>query len=157
MFQQLLEELRKVREDMAKKINDVKKLQEKVNRLTAENEALKEEIANHECPVCDHSALEQEIVNLKEQVLALEEEKANHVCPDHKEEIDALEQEIVDLKQQIADHVCSTCNHEEEIEVLKAQVTSIQAEKEKQAKQHEEELASLQAEIDELKKLLATS
>ena len=109
MFQQLLEELRKVREEMASKINGAKKLQEEVNRLTAENEALKEEIANHVC--------EKEIVEVPVPV----------EC-DHS----ALEQEIADLKQQIADHVCPTCNHEEE-------------------------LASLQAEIDELKKLLATN
>lgn len=134
MFQQLLEELRKVREEMASKINGAKRLQEEVNRLTAENEALKEEIANHVC--------EKEIVEVPVPV----------EC-DHS----ALEQEIADLKQQIADHVCPTCNHEEEIEVLKAQVASIQAEKEEQAKQHEEELVSLQAEIDELKKLLATN
>ena len=133
MFQLLLEELRKVREEMASKINGAKKLQEEVNRLTAENEALKEEIANHVC--------EKEIVEVPVPV----------EC-DHS----ALEQEIADLKQQIADHVCPTCNHEEEIEVLKAQVASIQAEKEEQAKQHEEQLKSLQAEIDELKKLLAT-
>lgn len=134
MFQQLLEELRKVREEMASKINGAKKLQEEVNRLTAENEALKEEIANHVC--------EKEIVEVPVPV----------EC-DHS----ALEQEIADLKQQIADHVCPTCNHEEEIEVLKAQVASIQAEKEEQAKQHEENVLALQAEIDELKKLLATN
>lgn len=133
MFQQLLEELRKVREEMASKINGAKKLQEEVNRLTAENEALKEEIANHVC--------EKEIVEVPVPV----------EC-DHS----ALEQEIADLKQQIADHVCPTCNHEEEIEVLKAQVASIQAEKEEQAKQHEENVLALQAEIDALKKILAT-
>ena len=49
MFQQLLEELRKVNEEMAKKINNAKKLQEEVNRLTSENKELKEEIANHVC------------------------------------------------------------------------------------------------------------
>lgn len=134
MFQQLLEELRKVREEMASKISGAKKLQEEVNRLTAENEALKEEIANHVC--------EKEIVEVPVPV----------EC-DHS----ALEQEIADLKQQIADHVCPTCNHEEEIEVLKAQVASIQAEKEEQAKQHEENVLALQAEIDALKKLLATN
>ena len=133
MFQLLLEELRKVREEMASKINGAKKLQEEVNRLTAENEALKEEIANHVC--------EKEIVEVPVPV----------EC-DHS----ALEQEIADLKQQIADHVCPTCNHEEEIEVLKAQVASIQAEKEEQAKQHEENVLALQAEIDALKKILAT-
>ena len=46
MFKQLLEELKKVREEMAEKINDVKNLQKEVNRLTEENETLKEEIAN---------------------------------------------------------------------------------------------------------------
>ena len=133
LFQQLLEELRKVREEMAKKINNAKELQDEVNRLTEENDALKEEIANHVC--------EKEIVEVPVPV----------EC-DHS----ALEQEIADLKQQIADHVCPTCNHEEEIEGLKAQVASIQAEKEEQAKQHEENVLALQAEIDELKKLLAT-
>lgn len=134
MFKQLLEELKKVREEMVEKINDVKNLQKEVNRLTEENETLKEEIANHVC--------EKEIVEVPVPV----------EC-DHS----ALEQEIADLKQQIADHVCPTCNHEEEIEVLKAQVASIQAEKEEQAKQHEEQLASLQAEIEQLKKILATN
>ena len=112
MFKQLLEELKKVREEMVEKINDVKNLQKEVNRLTEENETLKEEIANHVC--------EKEVVEVPVEVLI-------------------------------------PCNHEEEIEVLKAQVASIQAEKEEQVKQHEEELASLQAEIDELKKLLATN
>ena len=133
MFQQLLEELKKVREEMASKINNAKKLQEEVNHLTSENKELKEEIANHVC--------EKEIVEVPVPV----------EC-DHS----ALEQEIADLKQQIADHVCPTCNHEEEIEVLKAQVASIQAEKEEQAKQHEENVLALQAEIDALKKILAT-
>lgn len=141
MFQQLLEELRKVKEEMASRVNGAKKLQEEVNRLTGENEALKEEIANHVCekeivevpvPVeCDHSALEQEIANLKQQI-------ADHVC----------EKEVVE--------VLIPCTHEEEIEVLKAQVASIQAEKEEQAKQHEENVLALQAEIDALKKILAT-
>lgn len=133
MFQQLLEELRKVKEEMTSRVNGAKKLQEEVNRLTSENKALKEEIANHVC--------EKEIVEVPVPV----------EC-DHS----ALEQEIADLKQQIADHVCPTCNHEEEIEVLKTQVASIQAEKEEQAKQHEENVLALQAEIDALKKILAT-
>lgn len=145
MFQQLLEELRKVKEEMASRVNGAKKLQEEVNRLTGENEALKEEIANHVCekeivevpvPVeCDHSALEQEIANLKQQI-------ADHVC----------EKEVVEVPVE----VLIPCSHEEEIEVLKAQVASIQAEKEEQAKQHEENVLALQAEIDALKKILAT-
>lgn len=134
MFKQLLEELKKVREEMAEKINNAKNLQEKVNRLTEENETLKEEIANHVC--------EKEIVEVPVPV----------EC-DHS----ALEQEIADLKQQIADHVCPTCNHEEEIEVLKSQVASITAEKEEQARQHEKNVLALQAEIEQLKKILATS
>lgn len=145
MFQQLLEELRKVKEEMAIRVNGVKKLQEEVNRLTGENEALKEEIANHVCekeivevpvPVeCDHSALEQEIASLKQQI-------ADHVC----------EKEVVEVPVE----VLIPCTHEEEIEVLKSQVASIQAEKEEQAKQHEENVLALQAEIDALKKILAT-
>ena len=47
--------------------------------------------------------------------------------------------------------------HEEQIEGLNAQVASIQAEKEEQAKQHDEQLVSLQAEIEQLKKILATN
>ena len=146
MFQQLLEELRKVKEEMASRVNGAKKLQEEVNRLTSENKALKEEIANHVCekeivevpvPVeCDHSALEQEIANLKQQI-------ADHVC----------EKEVVEVPVE----VLIPCNHEKEIEVLKAQVASIQAEKEEQAKQHEENVLALQAEIEQLKKILATS
>ena len=146
MFQQLLEELRKVREEMAKKINDVKKLQEEVKRLNAENEALKEEIANHVCekeivevpvPVeCDHTALEQEIADLKQQI-------ANHVC----------EKEVVEVPVE----VLIPCNHEEEIEVLKAQVASMEQEKKQQEEQHAQQLVSLQAEIEQLKKILATN
>ena len=146
MFQQLLEELRKVNEEMAKKINGAKKLQEEVNRLNAENEALKEEIANHVCeekivevpvPVeCDHSALEQEIADLKQQI-------ADHVC----------EKEVVEVPVE----VLIPCNHEEEIEVLKAQVASITAEKEELVKQHEENVLALQEEIEQLKKILATN
>ena len=145
MFQQLLEELRKVKEEMTSRVNSAKKLQEEVNRLTSENKALKEEIANHVCdkeivevpvPVeCDHSALEQEIADLKQQI-------ADHVC----------EKEVVEVPVE----VLIPCTHEEEIEVLKAQVASIQAEKEQQAKQHEENVLALQAEIDALKKILAT-
>ena len=90
-----------------------------------------------------------------------------------KAENESLREEIADLKQQIADHVCEKevvevpvevpvevlipCNHEEEIEVLKAQVASIQTEKEELVKQHEEQLTSLQAEIEQLKKILATN
>lgn len=124
MFQQLLEELSKMVEEVTKQINEGRRLQQEVSRLNDENKALKEEIANHVCEVCDHSALEQE---------------------------------IADLKQQIADHVCPTCNHEEEMDVLKAQIASIQAEKEEQAKQHEENVLALQAEIEQLKKILATN
>jgi hypothetical protein len=40
--------------------------------------------------------------------------------------------------------------------VLKEQVASVQAEKEEQAKQHEENVSELQAEIERLKKILAT-
>lgn len=134
MFQQLLEELKKVKEEMTSRVNGAKKLQEEVNRLTSENKALKEEIANHVC--------EKEIVEVPVPV----------EC-DHS----ALEQEIADLKQQIADHVCPTCNHEEEIEVLKSQVASITAEKEELEKQHEENVLALQAEIEQLKKILATN
>lgn len=112
MFQQLLEELRKVNEEMINRVNSAKKLQEEVNRLTSENKELKEEIANHVC--------EKEVVEVPVEVLI-------------------------------------PCNHEEEIEVLKAQVASIQTEKEELVKQHEEQLVSLQAEIEQLKKILATN
>ena len=108
----------------------------------------------------------------------------NHVCEEKIVEVpvpvecdhSALEQEIADLKQQIADHVCEKevvevpvevlipCNHEKEIEVLKSQVASITAEvasitaeKEELEKQHEENVLALQAEIEQLKKILATS
>ena len=102
-----------------------------------ENHVCEEKIVEVPVPVeCDHSALEQEIADLKQQI-------ANHVC----------EKEVVEVPVE----VLIPCNHEEEIEVLKAQVVSIQAEKEEQAKQHEENVLALQAEIEQLKKILATS
>ena len=145
MFQQLLEELRKATQEVGNKLNGKKELEKEVQRLTEENNTLKEAMKNHVCeekivevpvPVeCDHSALEQEITNLKQQI-------ADHVC----------EKEVVEVPVE----VLIPCTHEEEIEVLKAQVASIQAEKEEQAKQHEENVLVLQAEIDALKKILAT-
>ena len=145
MFQQLLEELRKATQEVGNKLNGKKELEKEVQRLTEENNALKEAMENHVCekeivevpvPVeCDHSALEQEIADLKQQI-------ADHVC----------KKEVVEVPVE----VLIPCNHEEEIEVLKAQVASIQAEKEEQAKQHEENVLALQAEIDALKKILAT-
>lgn len=146
MFQQLLEELKKATQEVGNKLNSKKELEKEVQRLTEENNTLKEAMENHVCeekivevpvPVeCDHSALEQEIASLKQQI-------ADHVC----------EKEVVEVPVE----VLIPCNHEEEIEVLKAQVASIQAEKEEQAKQHEENVLALQAEIEQLKKILATS
>lgn len=134
MFQQLLEELKKATQEVATKLNNKKELQKEVERLTEQNRTLVEAMENHVC--------EKEIVEVPVPV----------EC-DHS----ALEQEITNLKQQIADHVCPTCNHEEEIEVLKSQVASITAEKEELEKQHEENVLALQAEIEQLKKILATS
>ena len=82
-----------------------------------------------------------------------------------KAENEAVKAENESLREEIANHVCEKevvevlipCNHEEEIEVLKAQVASIQTEKEELVKQHEEQLTSLQAEIEQLKKILATN
>ena len=146
MFQQLLEELRKATQEVGNKLNSKKELEKEVQRLTEENNTLKEAMENHVCeekivevpvPVeCDHSALEQEIADLKQQI-------ADHVC----------EKEVVEVPVE----VLIPCNHEEEIEVLKSQVASITAEKEEQAKQHEENVLALQAEIEQLKKILATS
>lgn len=124
MFTQLLEELAKIGEEIASKIEVSKELEAKVEELTSQNEQLKQEIENHVCAKCDHSALEKE---------------------------------IADLKQQIAEHVCPTCNHEEEIEVLNKELVSIKAENEQLKAEHEENTKALQAEIERLKKLLATS
>ena len=112
MFKQLLEELSNIKKEVENKIRILEEMEEKVERLTQENQLLKDEIANHVC--------EKEVVEVPVEVLI-------------------------------------PCNHEEEIEVLKAQVASIQAEKEEQAKQHEENVLALQAEIEQLKKILATS
>ena len=93
MFQQLLEELSKMIEEVTKQINEGKKLQQEVSRLNDENKALKEEIANHECKACDHSALEQEIADLKQQI-------ADHVCPtcNHEEEIEVLKAQVTSIQ-----------------------------------------------------------
>ena len=117
MFQQLLEELRKVREEMASKINGAKKLQEEVNRLTAENEALKEEIANHVCEVCDHSVLEQEIADLKQQI-------ADHVCPtcNHEEEIEVLKAQVASIQ---AEKEEQAKQHEEQLASLQAEIDEL--------------------------------
>ena len=146
MFQQLLEELKKATQEVGNKLNSKKELEKEVQRLTEENNVLKEAMANHVCekeivevpvPVeCDHSALEQEIKDLKNQIV-------NHVC----------EKEVVEVPVE----VLIPCTHEEEIEVLKSQVASITAEKEELEKQHEENVLALQAEIEQLKKILATS
>lgn len=87
--------------------------------------------------------LQKEVERLTEQNRTLIEAMENHVC----------EKEIVEVPVE----VLIPCNHEEEIEALKSQVASITAEKEELEKQHEEYVLALQAEIDELKKLLATN
>ena len=146
MFQQLLEELKKATQEVATKLNNKKELQKEVERLTEQNRTLIEAMENHVCekeivevpvPVeCDHTALEQEIADLKQQI-------ADHVC----------EKEIVEVPVE----VLIPCHHEKELEVLKSQVASITAEKEELEKQHEENVLALQAEIEQLKKILATS
>ena len=166
MFEKLLQDLQVVLKEMADMLNVKKGLQEEINRLEQENTELKEEINKHICetPKCDHTQFEQEIerlmqelAKLEQEKAILEDEKANHVCPDHTEEIQALEKQVMELQQQIKDHVCPTCNHEEEIEVLKAQLASMEQEKKQQEEQHAQQLNSLQKEVDELKKLLMTN
>ena len=166
MFEKLLQDLQAVLKEMAEMLNVKKGLQEEINRLEQENTELKEEINKHICetPKCDHTQFEQEIerlmqelAKLEQEKAVLEDEKANHVCPDHTEEIQALEKQVMELQQQIKDHVCPTCNHEEEIEVLKAQLASMEQEKKQQEEQHAQQLNSLQKEVDELKKLLMTN
>lgn len=107
MFTQLLEELAKIGEEIASKIEVSKELEAKVEGLTVQNEELKQEVA--------------------------------------------------ELKKEIEEHECPTCNHEEEIEVLKGQVASIEAERNQLQAEHEENTKALQAEIEKLKKILATS
>lgn len=166
MFEKLLQDLQAVLKEMAEMLNVKKGLQDEINRLEQENTELKEEINKHVCetPKCDHTQFEQEIERLMQELAkleqekdVLEDEKANHVCPDHAEEIQALEKQVMELQQQIKDHVCPTCNHEEEIEVLKAQLASMEQEKKQQEEQHAQQLNSLQKEVDELKKLLMTN
>ena len=74
MFKQLLEELAKIREEVVKKINDVKSLQQEVDRLTKENEVLN-----------------QENVNLRQEI-------EEHVCPDNTEEIEVLKTQISSIQ-----------------------------------------------------------
>lgn len=112
MFKQLLEELSNIKKEVENKIKILEEVEEEVERLTQENQSLKDEIANHVC--------EKEVVEVPVEVLI-------------------------------------PCTHEEEIEVLKSQVASITAEKEELEKQHEENVLVLQAEIEQLKKILATS
>lgn len=81
--------------------------------------------------------LQEQVLNLENQVANLEEEKANHVCPvcDHSE----MEAQISELQQ-----------------VRGELEASIQA-KDEIISRHEENLVLLQAEVDELKKLLMTN
>ena len=112
MFQQLLEDLKKIQKEVADVVNKKQQLEEDVDALTENVKTLQEEIVNHVC--------EKEIVEVPVEVLI-------------------------------------PCNHEEEIEVLKSQVASITAEKEELERQNEENIKALQAEIEQLKKILATN
>lgn len=98
---------------------------------------------------------EQLLENLKE--IGKETAEKLNTKKELEQQVKLLSEEVESLKNQIESHVCPTCNHEEEIEVLKAQVVSTQAEKEEQAKRYEEQLKVLSEEVEELKKLLATN
>lgn len=93
-----------------------------------------------------------ELNKVKEENESLKAQIENHVCEkcDHEELISKLTSENESLKAQIENHVCEKCNHEEVIAVL---------EKELQNKEeaHQAQMKALQAEVDELKKLLVTN
>lgn len=173
MFEKLLQDLQVVLKEMADMLNVKKGLQEEISRLEQENTELKEEINKHVCetPKCDHTDYEQRIAQLTEQVEAmqkeisnLEEEKANHKCPeDRTEELEKLQKEAEELRNQVAElvkYIEDFANDEaikKEMEALANLITALKAEKEAQEKKHQEELAALQKEVDELKKLLMTN
>lgn len=173
MFEKLLQDLQAVLKEMAEMLNVKKGLQEEINRLEQENTELKEEINKHVCetPKCDHTQFEQEIerlmqelVKLEQEKAALEEEKANHVCPeDRTEELEKLQKEAEELRNQVAElvkYIEDFANDEaikKEMEALANLVTTLKEEKEAQEKKYQEELAALQKEVDELKKLLMTN
>lgn len=84
----------------------------------------------------------EKLLNCLREVVDGAEQKMN--------ELNKVKEENESLKAQIENHVCEKCNHEEVIAVL---------EKELQNKEeaHQAQLEALQAEVDELKKLLATN
>ena len=129
----LLDDLKVVKENMGKKLNQLKELQNKV------------------------SLLEEEKLELQEQIDALEEEKANHVCEANHDECEAkateLQNKIDSLQKEIDDHICPVCDHSE----LDAKIAELEASnlaKDEVIAEHEANIVLLQAEVDELKKLL---
>ena len=129
----LLDDLKVVKENMGKKLNQLKELQNKV------------------------SLLEEEKLELQAQIDALEEEKANHVCEANHVECEAkateLQNKIVSLQKEIDDHICPVCDHSE----LDAKIAELEASnlaKDEVIAEHEANIVLLQAEVDELKKLL---
>jgi chromosome segregation ATPase len=173
MFEKLLQDLQAVLKEMADMLSVKKGLQDEISRLEQENVELKEEINKHVCetPKCDHTQFEQEIerlmqelAKLEQEKAALEDEKANHKCPeDRTEELEKLQKEAEGLRNQVValeKYIEDYLNDEaikKEMEVLANQITSLKAEKEAQEKKHQEELTALQAEVNELKKLLMTN
>jgi chromosome segregation ATPase len=143
MFTKLMNDLEAIQKDVVAKIEEVKE---------AENKII---------------ALQEQVLSLENQVANLEEEKANHVCQcDHSElegQIESLKAQVVALKKEIAEHKCPVCDHSEmEAQISKLQQVRGELEASIQAKdeiisQHEQNLVLLQAEVDELKKLLMTN
>lgn len=136
----LLDDLKVVKENMGKKLNQLKELQNKV------------------------SLLEEEKLELQAQIDALEEEKANHVCEANHDECEAkateLQNKIDSLQKEIDEHVCPVCDHSEldakiaELEQARGELEASNRAKDEVISEHEANIVLLQVEVDELKKLL---
>ena len=70
MFKQLLEELSNIKKEVENKIRILEEVEEEVERLTQENQSLKDGIANHVC--------EKEIVEVFRTGYRLKEKVVRH-------------------------------------------------------------------------------
>lgn len=136
----LLNDLKAVKENVSNKLNQMKELQNRVKLLEAEK------------------------LELQAQIDALEEEKANHVCETNHDECEAkiaeLQNRVNALQKEIDDHVCPVCDHSEldarieELEQTRGELEASNLAKDEVIAEHEANIVLLQAEVDELKKLL---
>lgn len=98
MFNQLFESLRTVNEELTKRLNEKKELEQQVKLLSEEVESLEKQIESHVCPSCNH---EEEIEALKNQVASTEVEKEEQ-AKRYEEQLKTLSEEVEELKKLLA-------------------------------------------------------